>query len=759
MTGALVLILVALVTVWDQTPTAPRPADSPGGQFSADRAHGQIERFATAPHPVGTAEHERVRDYLVDHLRSLGLDPRIEDSIGVAPPGLAGVSGLAPVARVRNIVTVIKGTDASGTVLLAAHYDSVPSGPGANDDGAGVATILEVARALTRDPAPPRNDIVLLITDGEELGLLGAEAYTRDHPRGDSGIVLNQEARGASGPVVMFRATRGSAALTRLFARVAPDPVAYSVSSTLFRFLPNDTDFTALRTTGLAAMDFAYIRDSARYHSALDSPAHVDRRSVQQMGDNALAMTRALAGADLVGYLRRGGDDAYFTVPPGRLIYFGAGWAWILVALSIVLVGVLVARVRASGDGSVRRLAGAVVAVAALLGLTVVAGVAYWFVLRLVRPEVASFVSPWEPLWWQAGAVAVAAATLGAWYAVVRRLGVWALSTGAVLVLTAVGVAGVLVSPQLAPLLVPAPCAVLGALVARSVVKPFWQAVALTVGLTPAMVLVLAMGWICFDLGLLFGMIAALGLIVLSLVLMLPLVSAPQTRRSLLVAPGLALAAAVVLTAAGTVANAPDAARPSPARLAYVLDADTGRASWAVPVAQGGSVRLDPWQQRLVGTALVDNPAPDPALPRARVGPAPRADLAPPQMSILRDATAGGVRTVTLRVQSGAARAGRVPEGLVVAVDDPQGRVSAIVVAGREIIPKVRNGTVGVHLHGMPGPVEVELRFAPGPPLRVRLADVDQTAAALSAVPGYQRPPAHLYLRYSWLAVTISRVL
>ncbi|MFT3901402.1 MAG: M20/M25/M40 family metallo-hydrolase [Gordonia sp. (in: high G+C Gram-positive bacteria)] len=753
--GALILVAVAVWAVLDTTPPDPVAADAPASDFSAQLAHRQIQQFATAPHSVGTAEHDRVRDYLVDHLRSLGLSPTVQEGIGVVPDGIGQVAGLIPVGRAQNIVTVIKGTASTGRLVLAAHYDSVPSGPGANDDGAGVSTILEVARALRAGP-PPRNDIVLLITDAEEPGLLGADAYTHGLPAGGAdGVVLNHESRGTSGPVLMFRSTPGSAALTKLYGDVAPHPTADSTSSTLFRLLPNGTDFTAFSAAGFTAMDSAYLDGGAHYHSAVDAPRYVDLRSLQQMGANTLAMTRALAAADLADYTRPGGDGVYFNLPPGLFVHFPAVWVWLLAALALLLTALVVLRLRASGEVTVRQIFWAIVALGFAAGIGALAGLAYWFLLRLIRPDFAILATPWRPLTMQFGGVAVAVAVLGIWYSIVRRLGTWALWSAALVSLTVLGVGAVAFSPQLAPLLLPAPFAALGGLIAHRASSTTGKAVALTLGLVPTAILLLAVGWMYFSVGLRDGMYLALPLMVLALVLMLPLVAAPTVERSRLrLVPITAAIVAVVLGVVGVRVNTPSPTQPSPARLAYVLDADKRQATWAAPIAQGEFGALDPWTERYVGRDTVANPAPDPSLPRARTGPAPVVDAAPPTLQILDDATVGAERTVRLRLASQ-----RRAEGLVLAVDDPDRRVTAMRAAGRDLPVRPERDVVGMQMYAMTGPVDVELRFRAGAPLSVRLADVDQLASALTAVPGYTPPPEHLFLQYSRFTVTTARRL
>src|SRR5262249_32660881 len=163
---------VILAIAQDQPPSA-LPASAPKTEFSAARALEDVRAIAQKPHPTGTPENERARLYIVKELIKLGLEPRVHvTSITYADPRWGTPF---PGATVQNIVAKLKGkTSAKKAVLLMAHYDSVPSGPGASDDGSGVATLLETARVLKASPQLA-NDVIFLITDAEELGLLGAK--------------------------------------------------------------------------------------------------------------------------------------------------------------------------------------------------------------------------------------------------------------------------------------------------------------------------------------------------------------------------------------------------------------------------------------------------------------------------------------------------------------------------------------------------------------------------------------------------------
>ncbi len=172
------LILIGVLAIRSIEPPPVVDENAPATEFSATRAMRDVRGIAKKPHPLGSAENDRVREYLVGRLRELGANPEVQ----TATVARHSLSGPDTWAVVNNIVAKIPGTQPTGAVMIVAHYDSVPSGPGAGDDAASVAAILETLRALKADASPLRNDLVVLFTDGEELGLLGAQRFRRDVP-------------------------------------------------------------------------------------------------------------------------------------------------------------------------------------------------------------------------------------------------------------------------------------------------------------------------------------------------------------------------------------------------------------------------------------------------------------------------------------------------------------------------------------------------------------------------------------------------
>src|SRR5215208_6822098 len=193
---ALFFLVLALV-VARLAPPAPVPASAPASQFSAARARTILEDLAgdSSPRPTASAAAGRARDRIVALLAGMGYRPRVEEGFACSATGNCAV--------VRNVVAELPGSRPD-SVLLTAHYDSVAAGPGISDDLTGVAAVLEVARVLKTAPAP-RNTVIFLLFEGEENGLVGARAFADASPEvGRVRAAVNLEARGSSGPSLMF---------------------------------------------------------------------------------------------------------------------------------------------------------------------------------------------------------------------------------------------------------------------------------------------------------------------------------------------------------------------------------------------------------------------------------------------------------------------------------------------------------------------------------------------------------------------------
>jgi hypothetical protein len=414
-TPAARMILAASLAVWIALSLIPRArpvaasTDAPATDFSAIRALQHVRSIAQMPHPVGSADHGRVRDYVAGELAKQGLIPQIEAGFAEITRGRFHGSG-----NIQNIAARLPGTADTRPVMLAAHYDSVTRGPGAADDGHGVAVLLETLRALRAGP-PLRNDVIFLITDGEERGLLGAQVFMREHPwRGEPGVTLNFEARGTSGSANMFETSAGNEWLIRGLQAAVPQADATSVAYEIYRRMPNDTDLTVFKRGGLAGMNFAFIEHPEYYHTAQDTVEHLDPVSVQEQGRYALSLTRWFGNRDLT--VHPAGDAVYFATAFTSLIVYPAKVASILAGITL-LAGIVPVWIGCRRRAAGRWIIGVPLSLLGILQLLVVhwaPGVSYLIAWPLLGSMVAFAVLMTAPpilgAGWQVFAMAVGAA-------------------------------------------------------------------------------------------------------------------------------------------------------------------------------------------------------------------------------------------------------------------------------------------------------------------------------------------------------------
>lgn len=428
------LALFAALALWLLQPPRPVPADAPASEFSAMRALGDVAVIAREPHAVGTPANAAVRDYLLRRCRELGLQAVVQDT-SVATSRF----GQVVAGRVQNIVARQPGRTPGGpAVLVLAHYDSQPNAPGAGDDGAGVAALLETVRALRAGP-PLAHDIIWLFTDGEEAGLLGARAYAADtvRLRREVGVVLNLEGRGNQGPVSTFEVSAENGWVVREFARAAPAPLASSLFYEVYRHLPNDTDFTPLRKAGLTGLNSAFTGGLAYYHSPADTPANLDPASLQHHGVNLLALVRHFGTIPLTA--TKAPDYSFFN-PLGKWqVCYPASWNLPLTVCTITLLLLTANQARRQRRLSWASLLGGALA---WLGATALALVAGWTMLALVAkayPEYQIFYSAaaYNGLTYGTALLALAAAVFTASYVGLSRLARPDSLTGGALVMVA----------------------------------------------------------------------------------------------------------------------------------------------------------------------------------------------------------------------------------------------------------------------------------------------------------------------------------
>lgn len=647
-TVAAVLILFVAASYYMFQPPAPLSPNAPLTEFSAVRAMVHDKAIAGGPHPAWSPAADQVRNYIVAHLQSLGLDPQIQSTtaLRIERGNIGGAS-------VKNIVARIPGTANTRAVLIAAHYDSVPTGPGASDDGSGVSTILETVRAL-KAGQPLKNDLIVLITDAEEEGLLGAAAFVAENPLvKDVGVTLNFEARGAGGPSFMFETSKENGWLIDQFSKAAPHPAANSLTYALYEMLPNDTDMTEFKRAGLSGLNFAYAGDWFRYHTALDTPENLDQRSLQQDGSYALSLVKELGNIDLRQTKKP--DDIYFTLIGPIFIHYPES-----LSLTIAVIGAaaFIAMFIMGRRRQVIKLGGAGLGfIAVPLTLIVAFGGAWavWWAVKKLRPDYskAPWGDPYNGLIYFLALILLTIALSSLIYVwVARRTNIQSISAGALVWGVVAAIASALLLPGGSfvfawPLLF----SVIGLIYLITQEEHESSLSSSVVLCLTALPLFLLGTPIIYGLYLLVSMNAAAALMVIAAAFLVPLVphlliimKAPRVGVLILAA------LIVILVGAGLFTGKPGPNRRSIDDVFYALNADTGQAHWVSVDA-----KPDEWTSQFLGSSPERQPLRE-YLPlndiKALSSSAPAAPLASPQLQTVSDESINAVRTLELRAAS-----------------------------------------------------------------------------------------------------------
>lgn len=336
--SVIIILIVVYWSFYDLKPTLQKAKTTLKTDFSINHALHHLKNISKKEHYVGSEEHKNVQKYIVNELNKLGFETEIQSQTAINKKWIAGTTA-------ENILARYKGSGNGKALMLLSHYDSNPhSSLGASDAGSGVVTILEGIRAYLAKNEVPKNDIIILISDAEELGLLGAHAFVDEHRwMQDVGLVLNFEARGSGGPSYMLMETNGknSKLLSEFLAAKPNFPAANSLMYSVYKKLPNDTDLTVFReNANINGFNFAFIGDHFDYHTAQDSYKRLDRETLLHQADYLTTSLNYFANSDLEN-LDSDEDFVYVNFPIIKLLTFPFSWVMPMVIVAIVFFIIL----------------------------------------------------------------------------------------------------------------------------------------------------------------------------------------------------------------------------------------------------------------------------------------------------------------------------------------------------------------------------------------------------------------------------------
>ncbi len=608
---AIMLIAVA-IALWQLIPPNVIPASAPATEFSAERAMQDLKEIAQKPHPIGSVAHTAVREYLVNQLKAMGLQPEVQTTT-VVQPGDGGFG----IGRVHNVIVRIPGRSSTGAIVIDAHYDAAENGPGASDCGSCVVTALETLRSI-RAGAPLNNDVIVVFADGEENGMLGARAFATEHPwMKDVKLTFNFEAGGSRGASILYITSRHNQRLIEEFVKAIPYPRMSSFSPAFWSFFPGaqiGCDLDEYMAKGSAGLGFAYMGDTPAYHTSRDNVNEIDPRSIQHNGSYTLAGLRHFGNLDLKTIIATQ-NAVYFNILPNVVIHYPEAQILpftLVVSILFVVVVYFGMRhrqltIKGMGWGAIAFCFGAIGAV--LIDLLV------WWTIQQLNPALHVFlIGNYQMYLYEAGLIFLTLALMSAWYTwLFKRFHLHDLALGALLVWMMLMLASSAFMPGASYLFtVPLLFNLLvwgWIFLTDRCFSPNWQTILLlSVAAIPGIVLLLPIqvyyfaSWMARFEGLvnLQGQmnipLMAISMVFTVLLFGLLIPQLAIVRSSFAVTdrfsyreaastaswlvPGITALIALILFSLATLNSGFSATQPRPNSMAYSLDADRGQASW-----------------------------------------------------------------------------------------------------------------------------------------------------------------------------------
>lgn len=643
---------------------AIQPANADASVFSAVRAQTHVVALTIAPRPVGSAGHASARAYIIAELTRLGLTPKIQQTVSAFRfPGSEGFG----VAKVQNVIARIQGSQSQSAILLNAHYDSGNTGPGAGDCGACVAALLETARALKAGP-PPHHDVILVFSDGEEVGDHGAHAFATQHPwMKDVALALNYEAMGTAGPGSLYVTSDNNAALVKALALAMPNGFGNSVITELFNAIPdmrNACDLQDYLNTGVAGLGFVLHGQTQNYHTRLDDADHLSGRSLQSFGESALGMVRVY---DQIGPkdLRAASDATFFSLHPFGTIYFPTTLALPLSVLGLIITVIVLAIGQQRKRFNLRSLLFASLGLVVTPIFVTAATAALWAGLRAGNPNLQVFLIGGFATPWHIAGLSVFAVGITLW--LVGHLHRWggadALLGGAILMLGTFGLLLAIFMPGMAyvatlPALFALP-ALIGVVLDKDGIL-FDVSV-----IIPAMAITSLVALLVAPSGMMIAFVTRL-----EAMTGFPLVALPTALTSFAASfiaalfsrylptantisatrlTGAMLLISLVTLGVGAARSGFNAQQPRPESVRYELNADTRTAKWTT-----NDPKLGTWSGQFFPPS--SQPAPDgsvrPGGPPTFSAPAPYYDFASPVVTLTKPRAIADAQKVSLEITS-----------------------------------------------------------------------------------------------------------
>jgi Peptidase family M28 len=658
-----IILFAIAIALWQLVPPNVIPTTAPLTEFSADRTMPDLQAISQAPHPIGSAAHTAVREYLMTQLKAMGLQPEIQTTT-VVQPGDGGFGA----GRVNNVLVRIPGKASTGAIVLDGHYDAADTGPGASDCGSCVVTGLETLRAI-RAGTPLNNDLIFVFADGEEVGMLGARAFVTEHPWAkDVKLAINFEASGSRGTAVMYITSRNNQRLISEFVKAVPYPRMTSFSPAFWGLLPGaqiGCDLEEYIARGSGGFGFYYGGDTPAYHTRRDNVTEIDRRSIQHNGSYSLSLLKHFGNLDLKT-LTATQNAVYFNILPNVVVHYPESQVLPLaLATSILFLAVVWCGFRARKLTVKGISLGAIAFLLSAIGVMILA-VLGWWLMRSLNPSLqVLLIGNYQSNLYHVSFVVLTVAAMMAIYGwLCRRFKVDDLAIGALVVWLLLTIASSAWLPGASYLFaIPLFCNLLVWSWIFPTRNQSWIGILLLcVALIPAIVLLLPVqvyfgSWMARFEGMMNVPLSTVQVLFTILLcgLMIPQFnfftsfSSVTTRSPRWIVPGSTLLIGAILLSIATFNSGFSAAHPRPNTISYLLDANRGQANWV-----SSDRHLDDWKVQIMGANARQQQV-EFGLSPASSGfsaPAPVMNLPALEVQRLEPPTSSSKSTLRLRLKS-----------------------------------------------------------------------------------------------------------
>lgn len=332
----LVLVVAAIIGYNSLNPSKPNYDDY--SKVNVGNQVNHIKEIAKEPHSIyDVRAKQKVKEYIVSEFDKLGVKSKIYEYEDVYVERSDSKEDL------QNIYAEIEGTSDS-YIMLVTHYDSSRAKTeryiekdgslGAADAGYALSTILETIRVIKESDTKLVNGIKILITDGEEYGLLGANKAVKEKEIFEGvNYLINLEARGTKGPAIMFETSPNNAPVLDLYEN-SYKPFSYSITPEIYRLLPNGTDFTVFLDSNINGVNISVLDGLENYHTPNDNIENISEKSLQHYGDQVLPMVSEFVTNEYYSNPDNlnGKDDSIFFTLGSMFVKYSQTTNYILIA-------------------------------------------------------------------------------------------------------------------------------------------------------------------------------------------------------------------------------------------------------------------------------------------------------------------------------------------------------------------------------------------------------------------------------------------